>query len=84
MKSGTYKIDLPINYDAKVIVAMIIAGVVRKGNKTITDFAGKMRSNMIGLLIKKESGTSGSKFLPDASEIGVYPENKIGPGDEGK
>ncbi len=44
-KSGKYKIDLPIDNDAAEIAVMVIVEAVKKEkkNKTIADFAGKMK-----------------------------------------
>ncbi len=45
MKTGRYKIDLPIDTNAAAITVMVIVEIDKK-EKNIADFAGKMKANI--------------------------------------
>ena len=48
MKTGKYKIDLPIDNIAAAITVMVIVDIDKKEKrkKSIADFAGKMKTNI--------------------------------------
>ena len=56
MKTGKYKIDLPIDNNAAEISVMVIVEIDKKikNKKSIADFAGKIKTNIDWLAYQKK------------------------------